>query len=92
MLKKIIYSLLFCTIFLGATIPDLGNVTRLYIATFKRVLDSDGFNYWVKQSMLPLEGVAQSFFEQKEIKELYPFDYNNNKFIDRVEESRECIV
>jgi hypothetical protein len=84
MLKKIIYSLLFCTIFLGATIPDLENVTKLYVATFQRAPDSDGLNYWVKQSVLPLEGVAQSFFDQKETKELYPFDYGNDKFIDRV--------
>jgi len=84
MLKKIIYFLLFSTLFLGATTPKLESVTKLYVATFERAPDADGLNYWVKQSVLSLEGVAQSFFDQKETNELYPSGYGNNKFIDVV--------
>lgn len=47
------------------------NVTKLYIATFDRAPDAGGLNYWVNQSGLSLEQIAQSFFDQPETQAKY---------------------
>lgn len=47
-------------------------VARLYVATFNRAPDAAGLAYWVYDSNLSAEQVAQSFFDQSETRALYP--------------------
>ena len=71
--------LVFFSTLLQAELPTYENVTRLYVATFNRAPDAAGLEYWVKQSNLQLEQIAQSFFDQPETQALYPkenLDYN----------------
>jgi len=56
------------------------DITKLYVATFNRAPDSDGIRYWVGAGT-PIEDISQSFFEQKETKELYPADKSVNDFV-----------
>ena len=56
----------------ASTVPIVENVTELYVATFNRAADSTGLDYWVDDSGLDLELIAQSFFDQSETQELYP--------------------
>ena len=72
------------TNFTSAQIPTKSNLTKLYIATFKRAPDAAGLNYWLNSSGLRLEEIAQSFFEQSETKRLYPSSYSNYDFIEAV--------
>jgi len=67
-----------------ATVPTKESVAKLYIATFKRAPDSAGLEYWVQSSGLSLEGIAKSFFDQRETKALYPEGYSNEEFIKAV--------
>lgn len=48
------------------------SVAGLYVATFDRAPDGAGLDYWVEESNLSLEGIAESFFDQPETKEKYP--------------------
>lgn len=48
------------------------NVTRLYVATFNRAPDAAGLYYWVYDSGLSIDQIAQSFFDQSETQALYP--------------------
>jgi len=73
-MKKILGILLVIGTFLYATVPDDESVTKLYIATFDRAPDIDGLKYWVNDSKLSLEEIAQSFFDQAETKDIYPAD------------------
>ncbi|MBL0721597.1 MAG: DUF4214 domain-containing protein [Sulfurovum sp.] len=57
------------------------NVAGLYVATFDRAPDGAGLDYWVEKSDLSLEGIATSFFEQNETKELYPDGLDETDFI-----------
>ena len=50
---------------------DMGEITKLYVATFNRAPDKSGIEYWLN-SKLSIEQIAMSFFEQKETQELYP--------------------
>ncbi len=59
-------------------------VAMLYIATFGRAPDSAGLDYWVNDSGLDLEEIAQSFFDQNETKQLYPQNISTNIFISNV--------
>jgi len=47
---------------LQAEVPTRESVTKLYVATFNRAPDSAGLNYWLNDSGLQLEQIAQSFF------------------------------
>ena len=69
---------------LHAEIPTRGNVTRLYVATFNRAPDSAGLNYWLNNSGLQLEQIAQSFFDQPETQTLYPLGTPDRNFIQSV--------
>ncbi len=69
------------TTMLHAEVPTNENVTRLYVATFNRAPDSVGLYYWVEQSNLRLEQIAQSFFDQPETKALYPEGTSSEAFI-----------
>ena len=63
---------------------DSESVARLYIASFGRAPDSAGLDYWVDKSGLSLEGIAESFFEQPEMKETYPDSSDTEGFITSV--------
>ncbi len=69
---------------LQATVPTTQNVTKLYIATFERAPDSAGLEYWVSNSGLSLEGIAESFFDQDETKATYPESATNDDFINAI--------
>lgn len=69
---------------LQAETPTRENVTRLYVATFNRAPDAAGLAYWVKDSGLQLEQIAQSFFEQPETKRKYPPGTPAKTFIETV--------
>jgi len=64
--------------------PTKESVTRLYVATFERAPDQAGLDYWVNSSGLPLEGIAQSFFDQPETRQTYPSGTSNHEFIKAV--------
>ena len=66
------------------TPPTAEEVAKLYVATFNRVPDADGLSYWVNDSELDLEGIAQSFFDQQETQDLYPEDTSNEDFVTSV--------
>ncbi len=84
MLKKILLSLLFIGTLLHATAPTKESVTKLYIATFDRIPDIDGMEYWVSESGLDLEEIAQSFFDQEETQQKYPAEYIHSDFVDTI--------
>lgn len=65
------------------TVATNANVTRLYIATFDRAPDSNGLNYWVNQSGLSLEQIAQSFFDQPETQAKYA-GKTNQEFVETI--------
>lgn len=67
-----------------ATPPTADEVAKLYVATFNRAPDVEGLSYWVNDSGLDLDGIAQSFFEQQETQELYPEDTSNEDFVTSV--------
>ncbi len=75
---------MFLTLVLQATTPTTENVTKLYIATFERAPDSAGLSYWVNDSGLSLEGIAQSFFDQDETKATYPESATDGDFINAI--------
>jgi hypothetical protein len=83
-MKKLLLILSLLTTILFATTPTQENVAKLYIATFERAPDAAGLDYWVNESGLSLEEIAQSFFDQRETRLLYPESYSNDKFIDEV--------
>lgn len=87
MLKKILLSLLFIGTLLHATAPTKESVTKLYIATFDRIPDIDGMEYWVSESGLDLEEIAQSFFDQEETQEKYPQLFTNENFVSTIYEN-----
>ncbi len=86
-LKFIIYLFIFLSATLNAQKPTIDSVTKLYVATFQRAPDSAGLEYWVYDSGLSLEGIASSFFDQPETKELYPNNYSTIDFIVSVYEN-----
>ena len=83
MFKRVILFIILNLTILYATIPTKESVTKLYIATFNRAPDSSGLNYWLNCG-LSLEEIAESFFDQKETKELYPDNYSTKEFIDAI--------
>jgi len=84
MFKRFLLSLLFIATLLQATPPSEATVTRLYIATFDRAPDSAGLAYWLNESGLDLEQIAQSFFDQDETKEKYPSGFSHADFIQAI--------
>jgi len=57
---------------------------KLYIATFDRIPDIDGLNYWSNDSGLEIENIAKSFFDQSETQSKYPKDLSTSEFINTV--------
>jgi len=84
MLTRVLLITMFFAVTLSAVTPTSENVTKLYIATFKRAPDATGLNYWVNESGLNLEDIAQSFFDQSETQELYPSSVSTSSFITSV--------
>ncbi len=84
LIAVLVLGMLFITTFLNATTPTEQSITKLYIATFDRAPDAKGLDYWLNDSGLILEEIAQSFFEQKETQEKYPSEYDNEDFIIEV--------
>jgi len=66
--------------------PTQESVTRLYVATFERAPDKAGLDYWVNNSGLSLEGIAESFFDQPETQQTYPPGTSNHEFVKAVYE------
>lgn len=64
-------------------IATTSNVTKLYIAVFKRAPDGMGLDYWVNSSALNLEQIAQSFFDQSETQDKYA-ETGNQAFIETI--------
>ncbi len=79
--------MLLFTAVLNATTPTQENVTELYVAMFDRAPDSKGLDYWVKESGLDLEGIAESFFGQEETQIKYPPSTTEEEFIRAVYEN-----
>ncbi len=87
MLKRLLMSLLLLTAVLNATTPTQENVTKLYVAMFDRAPDSAGLDWWINDSKLDLEGIAESFFEQEESQIKYPPSTTDEEFIRAVYEN-----
>jgi hypothetical protein len=51
------------------------------VATFNRAPDAAGLSYWLNDSGLQLEEIAQSFFDQPETQEKYPPGSTNEEFV-----------
>jgi V8-like Glu-specific endopeptidase len=64
-------------------VGDMGEITRLYVATFNRAPDRIGLEYWVSTDM-SIEKIAMSFFDQSETQELYPSDNKDALFIKSI--------
>ena len=87
-MKKIIIKYVSICVLLStvlfAEVPTRDKVAELYVSTFNRAPDSAGLDYWVNDSMLTLEQIAQSFFDQPETKSKYPADISNHSFVQTV--------
>jgi len=60
---------------------------EVYIATFNRAPDADGFKYWlsnITEHGWSIQDIAKSMFESKEISESYPSNLSNEAFVDKV--------
>ncbi len=72
------------TLFADNQNPTKDEVAKLYVATFNRAPDNGGLLYWINNSGLTLEQIAQSFFDQQETLTLYPNGTTNRAFIQAV--------
>ncbi len=59
-------------------------VVELYVATFNRAPDAAGLAYWVNDSGLTIEQIAQSFFDQEETQDLYPEGTTDEEFVNSI--------
>ncbi len=82
-MKKFILLVLFGSI-LSAQAATKENIAQLYVATFDRASEKAGLDYWLYDSGLNLEGIAESFFDQIETKERYPSYLKTDEFITAV--------
>ncbi len=58
-------------------------VTKLYIATFDRIPDIAGVDYWVNDT-LDIDNIAKSFFDQNETQQRYPEGSSTDDFVEAV--------
>jgi len=70
----------------AGTTPTQENVAKLYVATFNRAPDSAGLSYWLNDSGLDLEQIAESFFNQPETLSTYD-GLDNEAFVKAVYEN-----
>ncbi|MFA5233410.1 MAG: DUF4214 domain-containing protein [Sulfurimonas sp.] len=66
---------------------SINDVCKLYVATFNRAPDAAGLDYWVNNSGLTIEEIAQSFFDQSETQALYPAETTTADFVTSVYEN-----
>lgn len=66
---------------------SINDVCKLYVATFNRAPDAAGLDYWVNNSGLVIEEIAQSFFDQSETQALYPAETMTADFVTSVYEN-----
>lgn len=59
-------------------------VAKLYVATFNRAPDEAGLDYWIDNSGLTIEQIAQSFFDQAETQATYPAGTSNTTFVTTI--------
>jgi len=60
-------------------------VCELYVATFNRAPDSAGLDYWsTQESLLQIELIAQSFFDQPETQAMYPSTMSNTEYVNSI--------
>ncbi len=59
-------------------------VAKLYVATFDRAPDAAGLKYWVEDSGLTINQIAESFFAQDETKEKYPDTLTDATFVETI--------
>jgi hypothetical protein len=83
MFKKLILFLLLIGTLLHATPATQENLIKLYIATFDRVPDAKGLQYWL-DSGWEIEAIAISFFDQEETKVKYPEGFSLPDFINAI--------
>jgi|GEM_PF-3177492 len=72
---------------MGKTLEEARlEVARLYVASFARVADSGGLNYWVSAYLngLSLEDMANDFMQSLEGKTKYPSFMTNSEFLDAI--------
>ena len=82
-MKKFILLIVFGFILYAQT-PTKENIAQLYVATFDRASERAGLEYWLYDSGLNLEGIAESFFDQNETRERYPSYLKTDEFITAV--------
>ncbi len=72
---------------MGKTLEEARlEVARLYVASFARVADSGGLNYWVSAYLngLSLKDMANDFMQSLEGKTKYPSFMTNSEFLDAI--------
>lgn len=60
---------------------------EVYIATFNRAPDVDGFNYWlsnITDKGWTIQDVAKSMFDSPEVSKYYPSNLSNGDFVDKI--------
>ena len=70
------------TVTAQAIVTDV-EINKIYTATFDRIADKAGLDYWLN-SGLTIEEIAQSFFDQDETREKYPDGLPQNEFVEAV--------
>lgn len=63
---------------------SMNDTCKLYVATFNRAPDAAGLAYWVYDSGLTIEQIAQSFFDQPETQSTYPAGTSNSLFVTSI--------
>jgi len=59
------------------------DITKLYTATFERIPDKAGLEFWI-DSNLSIDEIASSFFDQNETKMKYPEDAPTSEFVNSI--------
>ncbi len=62
---------------------SIEDIAKLYVANFNRAGDSAGLNYW-RDSGMPIESIAKSFYDQPETQNLYGNLSDNGAYIKAV--------
>ncbi len=65
------------------TLPTKAEITKLYVASFKRAPDAGGLQYWFN-TRLTLKEIATYFFDSPEMQEEYPPGSTTQDFVEAV--------
>jgi len=76
MLKRILIGIVLVMAFQSSlqasnAVPTKEEITKLYVASFKRAPDAGGLQYWFN-SGFTLKEIARYFFDSSEMQEEYP--------------------